>query len=101
MIEHEETAPNSASGGLDWKNLFKKRATRHCSRLPREGVESPSLVVIYEMDVWMWHLQTWFSNGFVLLGRLLELMILKIFPNLNDSMCNSKLNGALCPLDIT
>lgn len=82
--------------------IQKKRAARHCSRLPREGVESPSLEVIYKMDVWMWYLGTWFSSGFVVLSGFLELMILKIFPNLYDSVCNSKLpNDVLYSPEIT
>jgi len=44
----EETASSCARGGLNWvlgKNFFTESVVKHCNRLPREVVETPSLEV--------------------------------------------------------
>jgi len=57
---------------------------RQWDRLPREMVESPSL------EVFKKHARYSTSGhglvGMVVLGRWLDLMILEVFSNLNDSM---------------
>ncbi|KAK4809655.1 hypothetical protein QYF61_002111, partial [Mycteria americana] len=62
------------------KNFFTKRVVKHWNRLPREVVEPPSLglfksrVDVAPRDLW-WTWPCW-----------LDLMVLKVFSNLNNSM---------------
>ena len=64
------------------KNFFTVRMTEHCNSLPREVVQPPSMEVFQtQLDADLCNLlkSTHFSRG-------LDLMILKVFSNLSNSM---------------
>ena len=64
-------------------NFLSKRVAKHWHRLPREVVESPSL------EVFKSHVNVALSDigsGHGGMGCWLDLVVLKIFSNLNDSM---------------
>ena len=59
------------------KNFFSERVMRNWNRLPREVVESPRVHVALR-DTIQW--------AILVVGGRLDMMILKVFFNLNDSV---------------
>lgn len=76
------------------KNLFTERWFGIVQAAPGGG----GVTVPEGRDVWMQHSETQLSRGLVTLGGWLDLMNLKVFPNLDDSVILSGIHLNLISL---